>query len=180
MTTETLPTNGDGRPKGRAVPPLPDFTFASGITVRLRPVSQFTHAHIEITARRKFPPPEPPMYTHDYGDGPVQEPNRGDPAYQQAVSDHNMLIRSKMMDATIELGIEVEIDEARLNEVKRVMELIGTPLDEPSEKIAYVKHCCLIDIEREMPRLMAALRARPTDEEVAEQASTFRGDVPGA
>lgn len=173
MATET-------RQKGRAVPPLATFTFpVSGVTVQIRPMSQFTIAHIEMAARRKFPSPQPPLFTADYGDGPKQEPNPAHPDYQAELKNHKALISGKIMDGMIELGVEVEIDQVRLDEVKRVMELIGTPLDEVSEKVAYVKHCCVVDIAKELPALGAALRG-VTEEAVTEHAAAFPGDVQGA
>lgn len=165
---------------GRHAPPLPEYTFpVTGITVQLRPMSQFTIAHIEITARRLFPAPDPPVVMVDYGEGPRPEANPSDPAYQQALKDHRGIISGKVMDGMIELGIEVAVDRPRLDEVRRVMALIGTPLDEISEKVAFVKHCCVVDIEKELPALGAALRG-VTEEAVAEHAAIFPGDVLGS
>lgn len=165
---------------GRTPPPLATYTFPiSGITVSIRPMSQFTIAHIELAARRAIPSPTPPLYTHDFGDGPVQQPNPADPEYQQALKTHRAIISSKVMDGMIELGVEVAIDDVRLDEIKRVMDLIGTPLEEVSDKVAYVKHCCVIDIEKELPALGAAMRG-VTEEAVTEHAAAFPGDLPGA
>ena len=52
--------NGNGQPKGRAVPALATFTFANGVVAQLRPISQFTRAHIETQARKQHPAPKPP------------------------------------------------------------------------------------------------------------------------
>ena len=153
----TEPTNG--HVKGRAVPDLPEYTFANGVVAHLRRVSQFTQAHIEIQARKRTPPPAPPLATVDMGNGPQFEPNPSDPAYQQALQDYQALISSKVMDGTIELGVDVEIDQAALDEIRRVMDLLGTPLCEISDKVAYVKHCCMFDVQTEGPQLADALRA---------------------
>jgi hypothetical protein len=46
--------NGNGHhPQGRAVPEVPTYTFPNGVVAKLRPVSQFTIAHVEIQARKK-------------------------------------------------------------------------------------------------------------------------------
>jgi len=177
--TNTVQLNGNGQPKGRTVPDLATFTFASGATATLRPVSQFTQAHIEIEMRKKHAAPPPPMNEVDYGDGKKLEPNYSDPEYEQAVQRYQALISSKVFEATIELGVEIEVDAAKLERVSAVMERIGTPLDEISDKVAYIKHCCMFDIEHEGPLLAEAMRALigPRAEDVADHIATFQGDV---
>lgn len=180
MTT-TAQLNGNGQSKGRAVPDLATFTFASGAVATLRPVSQFTQAHIEIEMRKQHPAPEPPMNEVDYGDGKKLEPNYGDPAYEQAVQHHQALISGKVFEATIELGIEIEIDHEKLARVASILDRLGTPLQELSDKVAYIKHCCMFDIEHEGPLLADAMRALigPRQEDVADHIGTFQGDVSG-
>lgn len=180
--TNTVQLNGNHQPKGRAVPDLTTFTFASGAVATLRPVSQFTQAHIEIEMRKQHPAPEPPMNEVDYGDGKKLEPNYGDPAYEQALRMHQMLISSKVMEATIELGVEIEVDQVALDRVRLVMERIGVPLDEISDKVAYIKHCCMFDIEHEGPLLADAMRALigPRQEDVDDHIATFQDDVSGS
>lgn len=173
MTTVSL--NGNGQPKGRAVPDLTTFTFANGAVATLRPVSQFTQAHIEIQMRKQHPAPDPPMNAVNYGDGEKLEPNYSDPAYERAMQQHQMLISSKVMEATIELGVEIAVDPAALARVAAVMERIGVPLDEISDKVAYIKHCCMFDIEHEGPQLAEAMRALigPRAEDVDDHLATF-------
>jgi hypothetical protein len=180
MTIAEPQLNGNGQPKGRTVPDLAIFTFASGATARLRPVSQFTQAHIEIQMRKQHPAPEPPMNTvNPLGAGERLEPNRSDEAYERAVAQHQALISSKVFEATIELGVEIEVDHAKLERVAAVMERIGTPLDEISDKVAYIKHCCMFDIEHEGPLLAEAMRALigPRAEDVADHIATFPDNV---
>jgi len=178
MTTDVQ--NGH-HPRGRAAPDPPTYTFNNGVVVRLHPVSQFTMAHVEIQARKAHPPPDPPLNEVDYGDGAKKlEPNPSDPEYEQRLSTWQMEIRYKTFDATMELGVEVEVDEDALTRVKRVMAMVETPLDEISDKVAYIKHCCMFDIAAEMPRLAAALNAitGPREEDVADHLATFPGDIP--
>jgi len=172
-------TNGHAR--GRAVPDLPEYTFANGVVAHLRRVSQFTQAHIEITTRKRTPAPVPPLATVDMGNGPQFEPNPSDPAYQQALQDYQVFISSKVMDGMIELGVDLEVDQGALDEIVRVMDLLGTPLCEISDKVAYVKYCCMFDIQVEGQQLADALRAvgQPTEEAIQEQVATFPSDLPG-
>lgn len=176
MTTATQ--NGHHQ-RGRDVPDRATYTFNNGVIATLRPVSQFTMAHVEIQARKAFPPPDPPMNEVNYGDGMRLEPNPTDPDHERAMTEWQMMIRYKAFDATMELGIELEVDEDALDRVKRVMAMVGTPLDEISDKVAYIKHCCMYDIQDEMPKLAAALRALagPREEDVADHVATFPDNV---
>lgn len=177
MTTVQL--NGNGQPKGRTVPELSTFTFANGATATLRPVSQFTQAHIEMQMRKKHKAPEPPLNAVNYGDGEKLEPNYSDPQYERAQQEYLALISSKVFEGVIELGIEIEVDEFELGRVSVVMERLGTPLDEFSPKVAYIKHCCMFDIQRESELLRAAMDKMlgPREEDVADHIATFQGDV---
>lgn len=179
MTIVEPQLNDNGQPRGRTAPALTTFVFANGAVATLRPVSQFTQAHIEIQMRKLHTAPEPPLNEVDYGDGKRLEPNPSDPAYEQALQQYRMQISSKVMEATIELGIEVEIDQQALDRVKGLMERMGVPLDEVSDKVAYIKHCCMFDIEHEGPQLADAMRALigPRQEDVADHLATFPGDV---
>ena len=175
---DTATQNGH-RQKGRAVPDLTTYTFHNGVVATLHPVSQFTMAHVEIQARKAFPPPDPPLNEVNYGDGVRLEPNVTDPDYEQAMREWRMMISYKAFDATMELGVDVEIDADALDRVKRVMAMVGAPLDEISDKVAYIKHCCMYDIQSEMPKLAAALRALagPQEEDVADHVATFPDNV---
>jgi len=168
--------NGTHTKAGRAVPEAATYTFANGVVARLQSVSQFTIAHVEIQARKKFPPPEPPQNEVDYGDGNKKwESNYSDPRYEMAMQRYNTFISMKAFDVIMELGIEVAVDTQALDRIKRAMDLVGTPLDEISDKVAYIKHCCLRDIEHGMPELQAAMRSMlgPREEDVADHIATF-------
>jgi hypothetical protein len=179
MTTDIL--NGHHQ-VGRTPPELTTYTFPNGVNAKLRPISQFTLAHVEIQARKKFPPPDPPMNEVDYGDGKKFEPNYSDPRYEAELKRHSAMIMTKVMDAIIELGMDAEIDREALDRVKSTMEMIGTPLDEISDKVAYLKHCCMFDVETGMSSLMTAMRGLmgPREEDVADHIATFPDLVPGA
>ena len=179
MTITEPQLNGNHQPKGRAAPDLTTFVFANGAVATLRPVSQFTQAHIEIQMRKLHPAPAAPLNEVDYGDGKRLEPNTSDPDYVQALREHQAVISSKVFEATIELGIEVDIDQAALDRVKGLTDRMGVPLQEFSDKVAYIKHCCMFDIEHEGPALAEAMRALigPRQEDVADHIATFPDNV---
>lgn len=177
MTVDTL--NGH-HPQGRAAPPAPTYTFPGGQVATLHAVSQFTQASIEIGIRRAFPPPSPPLNEVDYGDGVKKlEPNPSDPEHEQALRRYQADYSQRLFAAIIDLAVDIEIDQAALERVKAMFERHGIPFDEPSDKVAYVKHCCIFDIAEEMPKFMAALRdlMGPKEEDVADHVATFPGDV---
>jgi len=177
--TNTVQLNGNGQPKGRTVPDLATFAFASGATATLRPVSQFTRAHIEMQMRKLYPTPAPPMNEVDYGDGKKLEPNYSDPDYERQLQEYQAFIAVKMLDGMIDLGVEIEVDQLKLDRVAESMERIGIPLVEISDKVAFVKHCCMFDIEHEMPALLTAMNdlIGPRQEDVDDHIATFQGDV---
>jgi hypothetical protein len=172
--------NGNGAPKGRAVPPLTEYIFANGAVAQLRPISQFTRAHIETQARRQHPAPKPPLNEVDYGDGrTVLEPNLADPDYALAMQEYQTTIGYAALEGMIELGVEIAIDAAKLARVADTLARLGMPLNERSDKIAYVKHCCMFDVAVEGPLLVGALQRAitPRPEDVDAHVAAFPGDV---
>ena len=77
----------------------------------------------------------------------------------------------------LELSIDVEIDHNVLKRLMADMERIGEPLHEISDKVAYIKHCCVRSSD-ELSDLSALVQGNV---EVAAQAAaaTFSRDVPG-
>lgn len=167
----------NGQHQGRHVAPLPAFTFPTGITVSLRPVSEFTKAHMEMAARKLNPAPQAPIVQTELG----PEANEADPDYERALQTYNAEISMRVMDGTIELAVEVEVDERELERVKKAMELVGTPLTEISNKVAYIKHCCMVDVERDVTALFGAIQdiTGPKEETVQAATAMFQGDVSG-
>lgn len=164
--------------KGRYAPPeeLAEFTFPlSHITVRYRLLSQFTLGHIETSVQKTFLPPPIPTFTYETDDGSRTEPNPADPTYQAALSQYNMDRVFKVLDGMIELAVVVDVDQPRVDELKRVMDMIGTPLHEISDKVVYVKHCCVVDA-MELIALGNKLKG-VTEEAIQAKQDTFPGDV---
>lgn len=154
--------------------PLPTYTFKNGAVATVHHIGQMTVAHIATGAQKKFPPI--PIPTFDVDDLKNQ-PNPADPAYQQAVALRQGQINLAIMDALMELAVDIEIDPQALGKVQATMDLIGMPLDEISDKVAYIKHCCITD-GSEMAALGNLLRGI-SDEAVEAAAATFPGNVSG-
>lgn len=178
MTTDVL-QNGH-HPQGRQAPDAPTYTFPNGKVATLHAVSQFTQAAIEIGIRKAFPPPSPPLNpVNPMGAGERMEPNYEDPDYHDALRRYHAEYSQKLFAAIIDLAADIEVDQVALDRVRTMFERHGIPFDEPSDKVAYVKHCCIFNLAEEMPKFMAALRdlMGPKEEDVADHVATFPDDL---
>lgn len=155
--------------------PLPTYTFSNGAVAHVHRIGQFTIAALSEGAQKKIP--TIPVPTFDVDDLKNQ-PNPHDPDYQAALQARNGRINTLVMDGLIELAVDIEIDHEALDRVKATMELIGMPLDEISEKVAYVKHCCIHDVTREMGALGKLIRG-DIEEAIEAATATFPDNVPG-
>lgn len=158
--------------------PLPTYTFSNGAVAHVHRIGQFTIAALSEGAQKKIPTIPVPTFPVDLGDGIKQEPNPAHPAYQEAIQARNGTINTLVMDGLIELAVDIEIDHDALDRVKATMELIGMPLDEISEKVAYVKHCCIHDVTKEMGALGKLIRGE-IEEAIEAATATFPDNVSG-
>ena len=156
--------------------PLPTYRFKNGAVATIYTIGQMTIAHIAAGAQKKIAPVPIPLMMVDMGDGPTPQPNPTDPAYQRAVAERTGLVNRAVMDALMELAVDIEIDQAALEKVNATMALIGMPLDEISDKVAYIKHCCITD-GSELGTLGNLLRGQ-LEEAVESATATFSGDLP--
>lgn len=174
------------RQKGRAVPPLPQFTFPdSGIAVGLRRFAPDTQDLITRALMREQPEPAVPVVEVDYGEGAGKaEENPADPDYQQAMRAYMERIMMQVSAKMVELAlrrIEVEVDLEAVAAFRADMAAIGTPLpDDLSDRDIYIRHIC-ISSTYDLTVLMAYLarRSLPTEEAVQEYLASFRGGVWG-
>lgn len=180
--TDILETNGY-RQKGRAAPPLPQFTFPdSGITVGLRRLAPDTQDQITRALMREYPAPEAPMAEGiERGNGTFEmEPNPADPDYQKAMAAYLERISLEASTKMFELAmrrIEVEVDQQAVEQFKADMAAIGTPLpDDLEDREIYLRHIC-ISSTYDLTAMLAYLNRRslPTEEAVQEYLSSFRG-----
>jgi hypothetical protein len=158
--------------------PLPTYTFKNGAVATIHHIGQMTIAHVAAGIERRTPAVPIPTFTTDMGAGPVEQANPADPAYQKAVAERRGQVNMLLMDKLIELALDIAIDQADLARVKSGMERIGEPLDEISDKVAYIKHCCVTD-GAELGKLGKLIRGE-LEEATEAAAATFSGDVPGA
>lgn len=183
MTTD-VQTNGH-HPKGRAVPPLPQFTFPdSGITVGLRRFAPDTQDQITRQLMRDRPaPPIPTVEGIEKTDGTFEmEPNPADPDYQAALSAYLQQINAEVSAKMFELAlrrIEVEVDQGTVDRYKEDMAAIGIDLDSDMDDRTIYIRCICISSTYDLTALLSYLQRRslPTEAAVREYLDSFRGDV---
>lgn len=185
--TDVLEHANGHRQKGRAVPPLPQFTFPdSGITVGLRRFAPDTQDLIARELMRQQPAPAVPLTEGvEREDGTFEmEENPADPDYQQALVAHlnkiNLQVSAKMVELALR-RLEVEIDQQVVDHLKEDMAAIGTPLgDDLDDRMIYIRHIC-ISSAYDLTAMMAYLtrRSLPTEVAVQEYLDSFRHNVSG-
>lgn len=184
MTTD-VQERTNGHPRGRAVPPLPQFTFPdSGITVGLRRFAPDTQDQITRELMRKNPPPPVPVVEGiELTDGTFElEPNPADPDYQQAVAAYFQQLSIETNTKMFELAlrrIEVDVDQAVVDRYKEDMAAIGTPLDpEMDDRTIYIRHIC-ISSTYDLSAMLAYLvrRSLPTEAAVQEYLESFQRNL---
>lgn len=157
--------------------PLPTYTFKNGAVATVHRIGQMTIAKVAAGVERKTPAVPIPTFTTDMGAGPTEQPNIASKEYQAALAERRGRINMLVMDKLIDLAIDIEIDQGALGRLKAGMERIDEPLDEISDKVAYVKHCCVTDAS-ELAKLGNLVRGE-LEEAVQAETATFSGDIPG-
>ena len=133
MTTDVLEhTNGVAplqRQRGRAVPALPTFTFATGYTIGVRPVGILTQQQIMRAINEEWEAagdgePQPPVVETPLG----KEANRADPDYERErevwkkrfnLEFNNRLLRYAALEA------EFPVDPNELTRRRRRLASVG-------------------------------------------------------
>lgn len=156
---------------------LPTFTFKNGAVATVHRIGQMTIAQIAAGVEKKTPAVPIPTFTTDMGAGPVEQPNIASKEYQQAVAERRSQINMLVMDKLIDLAIDIEVDQTALTRLKEGMQRIDEPIVEISDKVAFVKHCCVTD-GNELSKLGALIRG-DVEEAAEAAAATFSGDVSG-
>ncbi len=161
--------------KGRAAPPLVHHTFPNGAVATIRQISQFTLASLEVACARQWPKPTPPLAP---GVGGELEPNPADPEYQTALQRWQVEQALHVMDAMLDLAVDIDVDSGELARIMDLFARMGQPLEEISDKVAYLKHCCVLDMDRDLMPLARLIRGGiPQEEDVSAHVATFSGDV---
>lgn len=157
--------------------PLPTYAFKNGVVAHVHRVGQMTIAHIAASVEQKIDKPTVPTFIEDIGNGPQAHPNPASPEYQAALTTRQQQVNLAVMDALIDLAVDIEIDGSEVARVKASMDRIGMPLHEVSDKVLFIKHCCITD-GSELGTLANLIRGN-LEVAVEAQTATFSGDVPG-
>lgn len=170
-------TESNGHHQGRAVAPLPTFTFKdTGITVSIRKVSPL----LGMEVRKAFPAPKPPRNPPDSEAFKLgEEYNEADPDYEREMEAYGQVIEEKVSRLYIKRGVECEVDTAAVAELRLQMGDMGIDLD-PDDKLVYLKYICVGSTEdyQELIEVITR-RSQPTEAAIAEAIDTFQSDVPG-
>jgi hypothetical protein len=188
------------RQQGRVVPPLPTYTFDTGITVQVRKVGVMTQQAVmqaiaDEWAAQGDGEPRPPTHRVNYGtdDEPEwkDEPNSADPDYQQRLQAWNQKYQLEIQDRIFTLAAleaEFDVDYEALARTRRALARVGVVLkDDPdltedeNAKVHYFKHCAAATQE-DLTGFYTALtrRSQPTQEAVERHKAAFQGDLEGA
>lgn len=153
-----------------------EITLPSGATLRVKRISPMTLIAIE----RAHPDPRPPLQEVDYGNGSHRrEPNPLDPQYQLDLAAHQQTKNLLILQAFVRLGVEVEVDAARLADYRADMAALGVTLPD-DDKYVYVANI-LCETNDDLMVLRNAIESGsiPTEAAIAERAATFPGAVQG-
>lgn len=156
-----------------------------GVALHIRKVSPLLMNKILEAVRREWADRKPrvPVQLVDFGNGPVPQENPLDSTYQEALLEWENEVAQeasmRFLDVAITSSVDVEVDRARLQELRQAMEAAGMPLLE-SDKVAFIKYLVLTE-NGDVQRLMSVFsrKAKPTPEAVQAHKDTFRPPVPG-
>lgn len=149
---------------------LPD----SGATLEYRHVSHMLLNDVQ----RSIKPPRPPMIEVDYGGNKRLEANPSHPDHLEALREYNNDKAERVLGIAIALGVRVEVDAARVRELRELLQEAGVPTPE-NDKVFYVTRV-LCETGADLVALRDAVirKAQPTEEAVAEAVERFPSDVP--
>ncbi len=157
------------------------FTFSTGYSVTIHPVSPWVMDEIEKGWLEDHPEPEPPTKEVEGLDGPVEVEDRDDPGYLKELQEWERQrsdLRNRLM---LELGVECEPDDAvldrKLESMRKLGAKIGKDLDRKSAWVLYVCIGGAGDYWSLVKEVVGLTNA--TEEEIMRLAARFQGTVPG-
>lgn len=178
-----------GATNGRSATALPTFTFPdSGIAVKLRRISPDTQARIALALSKEWdatnPRPQPPIQAVEAIDGNTEMPNANDPDYLKAIAEwmgqFNAEVGKRLLLLALSM-IEVTIDQAALDQLKREMAAIGAPFDaDADDRDIYLKQICVSSV-LDAAALVAYVQgtSAPTKEGIQATLDMFQRSVSG-
>lgn len=168
----------------QSAPPAPSgrtFTFSTGYSVTIHPVSPWVMDEIERGWLEDHPEPEPPTKTVEGLDGMVEVEDRDDPAYlkeRRHWESQRAELRNRLI---LELGVECEPDNAVLDRRLESMRRLGAKIAKDQDrKLAWVLYVCVgsaADYWNLVKEVVGLTNA--TEEEVLRLANRFQSPVPG-
>lgn len=166
MSTNGQHANGSGE---WSTLTLPD----SGATLEYRHVSHMLLNDVQ----RSLKPPRPPMIEMDYGGNKKWEANPSHPDHLEALREYNNEKSERVLSIAIALGVRVMVDEARVNELRELLQESGVPVP-TNDKVFYVTRI-LCETGNDLVALRDAVirKAQPTEGAVAESVERFPSDV---
>lgn len=169
------------RPKGRDVPPLPEFTLPdSGVTLRIiAPMGPLIQLTLGKQLRRERTEPQPPINLVDYGDGKkVPEPNPADPDYEKALQDYNAWVQSELVERTLEYilsnCIDADVDKAAVARTRKAMMSIGVDLADVDDRDVYLRYVAIASTSDLLAlREVVERTSKPTEVVIREEVASF-------
>lgn len=158
--------------KGKTVEvALPD----SGVTLRIKRISPMLLVDLRKNLKRTVAKPEPPMQEVLIGDEKKLQPNDAHPDYLAAMQEYNSELGLRYMEAIIKLGVECEVDQDEVRELRE--SAVGPDLPE-DDKVVYVSRVAVTS-ERDMQALQNAIlgRSQPTEGAAQAAADSFPNKV---
>lgn len=177
LTIETNETNGrvvtrEAVPAGQR--PKPHRIKSTGEVVHILKISPLTTWDIN----RAYPPPPTPKNKITHEDGTIEwEENPADPDYLRELAAHHQEVNMRIVQTVIELGVIVEMDERKIEKVRRYREVMkrnhNIELQE-SDEVLWVTRMAAPD-PTELNALAQAIfnLAGPTEEVIQETARRF-------
>lgn len=157
-----------------------ELTVSTGVVFRLRTPSAWAQTNVQRQMARTQPQP-PIVHIEEKG---RDEPNPADPAYLEALGQHELTLRERLYEVTIATGTEVlsvpdgfptvEDESWRKTLLGAGVELSDNP---DRRYIEWVKYCAA-PANEDWLRLYSPLlrRVGTPEEDVAEATKTFRRD----
>ena len=181
-------SNHIGRQRGRRVPPLPTYTFASSeVTVGIRRLGPFTMDEIRKKLLKDRKPPKPPVVTVPIGEMAVMMPEEhpDDPTYKREKAEYDVWLQTTvaehMLNLMINYCIVCDVEPEVVEEKRGMLAMIDPAInDEYSDREIYIRYY-LLGTPTELQEVQQFIlgQSMPTPEAVQAHIDTFPSDVSG-
>lgn len=168
MTTEN--TNGTYNGTWHRLT-LPD----SGATLEYRRVSHMLMRDASLSVKK----PAPPLVEVKYGDNVKLEPNVNAPEYIGKLVEWRMKQNEISLETAIILGVKVDVDRERVNELRQ--KLVDRGIELPGDDLVVYVTRILCESTRDLETLRDAIiiKSQPTEVAIDKATETFQRDIQG-